>query len=440
MKYNTKKKTITIKNVKKMFKNIMTTLENEEELAKYVIGKNKFTRKRKIPIEKMAKLLFTGVLVTIPVFISIQLRKESVTKQAFSKARKNISHKLFEELNNRLVKEIYKKYKIKRYNEKYIILAIDGTTIEIPNTEEMRETFGKTKSQKGAKQNARASASCIYDSLNEIIVRTKLEKYNTSEREMAKEMIEETKEIYKPEETIYIMDRGYYAKWMVGYFIKNRMKFIFRVSKGVLKKYYEEIETDEIVRIKVKDFCKGALETSEEVKMFEGQEEIRLRLTKIELATKEIEYIVTNIEDIKYSEMKELYFKRWKIEINYDLLKNKIGIENFSGRSEITIYQDYYARILNANIGSLIVQSTAKKRSKKGKEYQVNKNKLIGLYKKQILEKILIPIKKLLRLLGEIREEINRHQEIKAAEGRRFLRPKNDKVKANKYRTNMRPN
>ena len=62
-------------------------------------------------------------------------------------------------------------------------------------------------------------------------------------------------------------------------------------------------------------------------------------MSKVILDTGEIEYLLSNIgEDIISAEkMKETYFKRCQIEIGYDILKNKLHSENFTGRTKITI-------------------------------------------------------------------------------------------------------
>lgn len=59
------------------------------------------------------------------------------------------------------------------------------------------------------------------------------------------------------------------------------------------------------------------------------------------------EILVTNLYDksLKIRDFKELYFKRWDVEIKYDALKNGLEIENFSGVTRIAIEQDFYASI-----------------------------------------------------------------------------------------------
>ena len=48
--------------------------------------------------------------------------------------------------------------------------------------------------------------------------------------------------------------------------------------------------------------------------------------------------------------IKKLYGCRWKIETNYDGLKNKLHIEKFSGRKKIIIEQDFYSHIYLFNV------------------------------------------------------------------------------------------
>ena len=71
--------------------------------------------------------------------------------------------------------------------------------------------------------------------------------------------------------------------------------------------------------------------------------EIKLRITNVTLKTNEIETLVSNIpfEEFNTEEMKELYSKRWRIENNYDDLKNKLEIENFTGKRREIIEQDF---------------------------------------------------------------------------------------------------
>jgi IS4 transposase len=79
---------------------------------------------------------------------------------------------------------------------------------------------------------------------------------------------------------------------------------------------------------------------------------IKLRITKIILCTGEIEILLSNLDMniVLYDDLGELYNSRWGIETNYDFLKNIIELEAFSGKTKVSIEQDFYAKILCSNI------------------------------------------------------------------------------------------
>ncbi len=52
---------------------------------------------------------------------------------------------------------------------------------------------------------------------------------------------------------------------------------------------------------------------------------------------------------------KKLYSLRWGVEENYKREKQRIEIENFSGRSVEVICQDFHAKILALNLSAMVV-------------------------------------------------------------------------------------
>ena len=76
------------------------------------------------------------------------------------------------------------------------------------------------------------------------------------------------------------------------------------------------------------------------------------------------------------SVFKSLYHLRWGIEENYKRLKQWLEIENFSGKSVLSVQQDFYAKIVASNLTALMVMAAQKTITKKTKhlklKYQVN--------------------------------------------------------------------
>ena len=55
-------------------------------------------------------------------------------------------------------------------------------------------------------------------------------------------------------------------------------------------------------------------------------------------------------QKFKYDSFKDLYHDRWPIEEDYKVMKCRIEIENFSGKSVLSVYQDFHAKVFSKNI------------------------------------------------------------------------------------------
>ena len=51
---------------------------------------------------------------------------------------------------------------------------------------------------------------------------------------------------------------------------------------------------------------------------------------------------------------------RWGVEKNYKCLKQWIEIENFSGKSALSVNQGFYAKVLTSNLTAMVVNAAQK--------------------------------------------------------------------------------
>lgn len=86
---------------------------------------------------------------------------------------------------------------------------------------------------------------------------------------------------------------------------------------------------------------------------------------------------------------KSLYHLRWGIEENYKRLKQWVEIENFSGKSALSVKQDFYAKILASNLTTLMeiqAQEIVDKRTRYLKRnYQINYAQALSKMKHRIV-------------------------------------------------------
>ena len=116
---------------------------------------------------------------------------------------------------------------------------------------------------------------------------------------------------------------------------------------------------------------------------------IQLRVIKFMLDSGEEEVLITNITDKRLGTkaFKKLYFLRWPIETKYDILKNKLQLENFNTRTVEGIQQDFFAAMYLTNIAASalinVQDDIDSSRNNKGNKYQykANLNELIGILK-----------------------------------------------------------
>ena len=135
-----------------------------------------FTRKRLLPfghlIISILKMGRTGLQREMDTFFketeneAFSIRK--VTKGGFSKSRRNLAPEAFSELNDIIWKDFYQEVEYLGYKG-HRLLAVDGTFLNLPNHESIREEFGIRDMGRGKKKDVPKSMcllSMLYDPVN----------------------------------------------------------------------------------------------------------------------------------------------------------------------------------------------------------------------------------------------------------------------------------
>lgn len=423
------------------------TLFKQEEIKN--IGKRKatsFSRNRNFTEEDYiySILLKKGKTLTLEIrdYMS-QRSKKIVTKQAYSKQRQNLNPYVFEAVNDEYIKKIYEETKVERYKE-YLLLAVDGTTNELPNSPELKSHYGISLGQKGSVGRVRARAIGIYDSLNKIMIKARIDKYNVSEKELIEKELDNIKKVMGEEKYVLIFDRYYFGVSFVHLLNKKGIKYVIRMRNNHYQKEKKQMKTnDEEVTIKIRTNSVFYAESKEEKEELKRIKEVKTRIIKLELDSGEEEHLATNLteEELPTREAKDLYFKRWEIEKAFDVLKNKIQMENYSSKKVIGVEQEFYASILLFNMIEDMAKEIDRKVEPQGNKkykYKVNKNILVGIYKQELIKILEIEDEKeQLERYKKMIDEIKNHL-VPIKPGRKFNRRRMHSM--NKYRSNLRRN
>ena len=314
-------------------------ITSEDFLTRHRIG-NAFTRSGKLSFSNLIYFVLQSVHKSIPINYARFLENFPsdlpifVSKQAISKARQGISHKAFLELFRLSVKQFYfQPVNLRTWNG-FHIYAVDGSTIQIPESKENYEVFGGNPN-KTKIISPLASASVLYDVINDILIDVSLHPYRYNERESAKAHVD-----FLPRfpNSIILFDRGYPSEDMFHYLNSKGILFLMRVPKTFKKAISEQ----EDALFTYPASC--------------NKESLTLRSIHFLLEDGSTEYLVTNLmpEQIAKENFPDLYQFRWGVESKYRELKNRLEIEAFNSIKPASIQQEFFAAMYLSNLVAVI--------------------------------------------------------------------------------------
>jgi hypothetical protein len=376
----------------KIFLNMV--IEDPDIKSLFTLNSSDFTRNRKLSLEKIV-----GMLINLPKrSLSIELQSFfenvgqpdiSCTKVAFSLQRSKLKPLFLKFWNDLLVKSFYTFYgnAVKRW-EGFRLLAVDGSNTNVMNVPEVLDHFGSADNQFGGVPMARVMQ--IHDVLNDITVWGDIFPRSNSENAIIASNIR-----HLPIDSLTLFDRGF-PGFSLMYLLANEESprhFLMRCKttfNNEVKQFVDSNKTAVIVTMY------PSAESIERLKehgyIVTKSTGIKIRMLKVKLPDGEIEVLLTNLFDRRFTlkKISKLYFMRWKIETTYGKQKNQMQMEIFSGHRVLCIEQDYAAGLFVSNLQSIIEkqceQDLQEISSIRCYEYKINRNISWAFLKNRILQ------------------------------------------------------
>lgn len=313
-----------------------------------------------------------------------------VTKGALTQARAKLNPWAFQRLSEVTVNTFYTHSPYTVW-QGLRVLGVDGTRVKLPNSKDIGEEFGVHKVGRNADSPVSlATASMVYDLLNNIPIDSHIGPWSKSESEF---LFEQHMKVFK-EGDFLIGDRGYPSMKLMTELLQKNIQFCFRMKENWWKPVREFRASSKRQMVISLDISK---KIRKELKLGDDCKQLKVRLIKIELEGGEVEILCTSLTDSKkyqYKEFKELYHLRWGIEEAYKLLKNRIEVEAFTGKTANSVYQDYYAKVLMMTLCAVISYPIAEKvkeecqKEKTGNKHdqQINKTFALGATKTNLIK------------------------------------------------------
>lgn len=318
-----------------------------------------FTRDRKLNFYSMLVLLLQKSVKSLQLklneFVNRLDAVETVTASAFCQARRKLLPQAFVDLNDVVLQFWYNGQDHKTFLG-FDILGVDGSAIRLPDSQSIRKQFGTLTIQAGSKQENYCAGQflCVYDCLNNVAVRNSLGCLNVYEVAAFQELLQQhpITELTNP---LFVMDRGFAAYDHIAWLCNQNISFVIRLTKKSFKAAQEAFAKDafkdDVVLVKRTGLSKrnnhdGIPET------------LSIRLIRIVLPNGTVELLASNTTQaqIPTSKFQELYHLRWRVETYFLMVKDRLGLENFTGTSAQNVLQDFWSTIFLSNLESFLAQ------------------------------------------------------------------------------------
>lgn len=394
--------------------------EKASELL-YKLKPEYFTRNRKMNFANVVYYTFMKRGLTSKMEIenfNDVIDCDDISNVAVLKQREKYSADIFTEVLQTNIKAFYNDYseEVKLFKG-YMVVAIDGSEFEIPNTKTNRLQYRSNHLNQELSGDAiRIHVSNMFDVLNHNVIATEIDKEHYDEHAQARELLKTAKSLNLPNPILRVMDRGYVSVSDIFWSIKNNDKFIIRLRDADFDKEQRKIlswdaELDLDLMSRRSHYKKS---DPEFYKLAKKKRTMRARIVQIQLDNNHCEHLITNLtkEEASSEDLKELYGLRWQIEINYHTLKESLKIETVTSSKPELIRQDILSQMVAFNILQSFIREAEDEIDQKKyiHEMKVNNNMAAGQLKKYVIQIAATnSIIKRMKIIKEMKKKIKKY-------------------------------
>lgn len=308
----------------KLFEHLSSLLHTQEFQETHRQCPTDFTRQRVLGFTDLVIFQLQGLVLSFNVEIHYSLdllpSSKSYSRPAFSQTRQKLKHTAFMALNQQLIQDYYtSKSGIDLWKNKFLRLAVDGSLIQLPESQNLLADFSRWKNhtQKGM---IMGRAGIIYEVCNRMILKASLVNYAIGERSLFHQQYEQLLENawFSNFSLLFLMDRGYPCFEFMKKLDLQHHAFVIRCKASfcrAMKQVVQENSAEEMIHLTPRAWDKKG-----RAKRSIYTEGIDLKVVRILLPSGKYEYLLTNTA-FTLQQLSELYQLRWSVETCYSILK-----------------------------------------------------------------------------------------------------------------------
>lgn len=358
-------------------------------------NQSSFTRERIFSLKTLMGLILYPKARSI--FIDELAYLESIGRKgasaaAFSKRRNLIPKDYIAAFHADMLSNIYRSGLAPERWNGHLLLACDGTTYTMPDIQSMKDYFLKGR-KTGHSDQPLARGVVIKDVANDIIIGANMECYGEDETKLAVRILENLPKDVSELSPVVIFDRKYCAYTLIDRLFSQHIDFIIRAKRkfnAEVDKFFASDLKEQIVDLY------PVSQTRKKLRHMYGSEatHYRVRLVRCSADVVVMTSLLTDsaiaddtldeaTSDHVVQQMSSAYTRRWTDETTIGFLKNNLQLEIFSSTKPDIMYQDFYSKVINYNIVTLLARAAAEMRLPRKKcpmhILGINRNDTLGI-------------------------------------------------------------
>ena len=321
-----------------------------------------FTRERHLTLPRIAAMMISGMCSSVQSELDTffghlhghAVRTREVSAQAFSKARRGFSARLFHLASRRLLELAGPYIDAARWNGLRVVAA-DASRLRV-------------STRSNASLPADHYAFALFLPGAELTLHASLHPADGSERQMLFEALDEL----DARRDLLVLDRGYVGNTMVATLAQRGQAFCLRADTRAWRCVEEFLRSDEQERIVTLAAPSRADGATYELQIRPTQ----VRLIRDVTPSGRVRVLMTNLLDTcRYpaDQFGALYHQRWRVEEAFKRIKHRLRLEAPTGLSYLALQQDFAAKVLADNLCVLLAadQTDADSTSRPNRIYAI---------------------------------------------------------------------
>ena len=363
-----------------------------------------FTRRRKMPHD----ILVESMLCRKGRTLKIELREfgrdsgmeTPISAPGYLKQREKLNPAAISMLMRHHARQVYADGDASTWHGMHV-LAIDGSSVNVPTNAATLKAYGGSPAKCGKVQ-AFCGLSTVFDVIARQIVGLEITTGGFDERAFVPTHVQSVRKAVGDDPFVLVMDRGYPSFSLLAWLADNGVPYLMRAQSVFMNAEFREAEAaggDTVCEFDF-DYQRIASIRKKNPEMFYAlldHDPIELRCVLVDIGNKHPEKLITNLPASEFSpdDLKELYHLRWGVETCFQMLKDRLQVENMTSTKPILVEQDIYASAYLLNVAFDIANEADAAMMKAGAlerykhQMTVNRSFALGVVKDELLKMIM---------------------------------------------------